>query len=349
MRSLALAITIAASGCGARAFVCRDQGECSDGDIAGVCEPTGGCSFPDDGCASGRRYGTHAPDGLAGTCVSETSTGEASSGVDPTVASTPTATTSIDPTTSDATTLDATSTTSVGDTSSTDVATVDASSGEASSTTTGAPPVAGFFDDFERPDADALGNGWVEVTEGAFQLVNGRVALGDTNGLSFSNNVCRRPADEALLDVEASVLVAFSSDTYAGFPQLHLRSQPDADDVITAYVAYVDTTEPKLPPALDVVRLTGGAFTELAQTELAPFPGNDLRYRLRARAVGTDPVVVDAWFEVEIDGAWGELAHTTLVDATEDRIVLPGVVAMSGHVQLEHIAYDDFAYDVTEP
>lgn len=37
--------------------------------VAGVCEGNGVCSFPDEECASGRRYGQQAPAELAGVCV----------------------------------------------------------------------------------------------------------------------------------------------------------------------------------------------------------------------------------------------------------------------------------------
>ena len=44
--------------------------DCRRGDEAGVCEPTGYCSFADARCEAGvRRYGALADDELAGTCV----------------------------------------------------------------------------------------------------------------------------------------------------------------------------------------------------------------------------------------------------------------------------------------
>jgi concanavalin A-like lectin/glucanase superfamily protein/uncharacterized protein DUF2341 len=58
-----------AIGCGVSAFVCASDDDCSGGSTPGVCEPLGACSFADDACDSGRRYGDHARDGLAGTCV----------------------------------------------------------------------------------------------------------------------------------------------------------------------------------------------------------------------------------------------------------------------------------------
>jgi cysteine-rich repeat protein len=74
-----------AASCGDAAFVCVQDSDCARGDVAGMCEASGFCSFPDDGCASGSRYGSHASTELAGECVAahdESSTGiaETSSG-----------------------------------------------------------------------------------------------------------------------------------------------------------------------------------------------------------------------------------------------------------------------------
>ena len=67
MRVLALAwlgMTVACGGTGV--FACTDASECG---VSGTCEPNGYCSFPDAACASGSRYGAHAPSGIADVCV----------------------------------------------------------------------------------------------------------------------------------------------------------------------------------------------------------------------------------------------------------------------------------------
>ncbi len=76
--ALAIGGTIAASACGASSYACEQSSECSDGTRAGTCEPTGWCSFPDDGCASGARYGELAGAGFAGECVTVPGTTDAS-------------------------------------------------------------------------------------------------------------------------------------------------------------------------------------------------------------------------------------------------------------------------------
>ncbi len=55
-------------GC-ALTFPCSSDEQCTRGGATGVCQAAGYCSFPDDGCESGQRYGDLAPGDLAGTCV----------------------------------------------------------------------------------------------------------------------------------------------------------------------------------------------------------------------------------------------------------------------------------------
>ncbi len=54
------------SGCQAEAFQCEQHTECG---AQGECESNGYCSFPDDVCASGRRFGKLAVAGVANECV----------------------------------------------------------------------------------------------------------------------------------------------------------------------------------------------------------------------------------------------------------------------------------------
>lgn len=56
-------------GCAAtESFVCNADAQCVVDGSAGRCEPEGVCSFPDEGCPSGHRYGLLAGE-LSGECV----------------------------------------------------------------------------------------------------------------------------------------------------------------------------------------------------------------------------------------------------------------------------------------
>ena len=94
-------VSWALTGCtDSGSFACQDNEDCGDG----ICEVTGYCSFTDDSCASGRRYGDLAEQGLAGQCVAldEGST----TAMVPTTSDTPTTdnATTLEPTTTDTTT-----------------------------------------------------------------------------------------------------------------------------------------------------------------------------------------------------------------------------------------------------
>jgi hypothetical protein len=145
---LGLAVPVGCSGAGS--FDCSDASQCSAGGQAGTCEPSGYCSFPDESCASGQRYGEHAAAGIAGTCVpvqdataGSTATGDGPSTIEGSATGTGMASTA-DPVADDSTSVASTAaldtseptTMAPGSTSST---TGDASSGSSGGSTTGAP------------------------------------------------------------------------------------------------------------------------------------------------------------------------------------------------------------------
>ncbi|MEM6989838.1 MAG: DUF2341 domain-containing protein [Myxococcota bacterium] len=68
-----LPYVLAAGGAAACAqaefFVCNGDDDCTNSAGDGVCQPTGGCSFPDPECESGQRYGSQGPPSIANECV----------------------------------------------------------------------------------------------------------------------------------------------------------------------------------------------------------------------------------------------------------------------------------------
>lgn len=50
-------------------FNCNSDAQCVNGAESGRCEPNGFCSFPDDTCESGQRYGNLASADFAGQCT----------------------------------------------------------------------------------------------------------------------------------------------------------------------------------------------------------------------------------------------------------------------------------------
>ena len=78
MRALAALVALCAlagaSGCAPSlpsSYHCTTDSQCTYSGVAGHCEATGACSFPDGSCTSGSRYGQLGPPSLAGTCVGD--------------------------------------------------------------------------------------------------------------------------------------------------------------------------------------------------------------------------------------------------------------------------------------
>lgn len=83
------------------AFTCEDDADCAGGGAEGMCEAEGACSFVDEACPSGRRYGDRSPGDLAGECVDPPgTTGSSGDTLDDAGPGPSTFTTDPDPTTS---------------------------------------------------------------------------------------------------------------------------------------------------------------------------------------------------------------------------------------------------------
>lgn len=89
---------IALGGCIPSTFVCESSEQCSRGD-SGLCEANGVCSYPSDGCTSGRRYSAYGQSN-AGECVPEDGETSTSSSSGPDVSTGATSTGGVDASTS---------------------------------------------------------------------------------------------------------------------------------------------------------------------------------------------------------------------------------------------------------
>jgi hypothetical protein len=78
----------AASACGpALGFACSTDQQCQAGAVEGACQVNGYCSFPDEACPSGHRFGDAAPPDVANVCVEPSEGTSTSTGTDSTGAS----------------------------------------------------------------------------------------------------------------------------------------------------------------------------------------------------------------------------------------------------------------------
>jgi hypothetical protein len=196
-----------------------------------------------------------------------------------------------------------------------------------------------LMDDFNRPANAVLGNGWVEKTPAAFALT-GTVVSKAATGTGFTDNLVYRPVTEAVRDVEASVEFRVAS-LPPGYPQVFVRGQTATignAGIFDGYLLFVDNN----PTQATLSRLNSSSFTTLSQLPLAPGLNTTDTYRLRLRAVGTDPVVVTGVVERYTGSGWVAIGQATANDTAATRFITAGTVGFSGHTEGGIYTYDNF-------
>lgn len=203
--AVAIAGCLAGPGCGLPAtFVCASHGECARGDVDGVCEENGYCSFADDTCPSQRRFGGFSPPALANECVPLDDTGTTSSSGAPDL---------------DTSASTSSSTRSAGETATTSSTTADETTGLSEDTTgssTGGPPEPDpdlilwlTFDDPRDPLADSSVYGrTVTCAEPECPSIAAEGPSSNAAVFDGEDDVLEIPNDAAL-DTETAVTVAF--------------------------------------------------------------------------------------------------------------------------------------------
>jgi len=196
-----------------------------------------------------------------------------------------------------------------------------------------------FIDDFSRQAGEALGNGWIEKSEGAFGLDGGYVVKRGVESWS-RDSIVYRPASEDVLDVEASGEFQLLS-LPPGYPQVFVRVQAESAGVrneLDGYILYVADDA-----GLAVVgRQVGSEFvTTLGVLELSPGLNTVETFRLRLRAEGVAPVEIEAYVERLVGGSWETIGQAVVVDDGDERIDRAGSVGFGGYVEPNYV-YDNF-------
>lgn len=224
----------ALAGCSGAVFTCIDDDACP----GGACQADGYCSFPDDACGSGQRYGEHAPASVAGDCVGEPTAGGSSPDGSTVPTGDPSATSGgVDPTFT------------TGDSSAgpTPMTTAEVTSDPTEPTTmtdpTG-PDSTGFTDcnvvEFEGDDGE-----WVPVI--------------NAGGVSISNGV----AEFQVSGAEASALLVYSGDTVGRSFTFELLEAPNPEAPLTLGVV----AQSRGGGAWQVAELTLGSMTVVQRFE----------------------------------------------------------------------------------
>jgi len=216
--------------------------------------------------------------------------------------------------------------------SSTDDGEESTSTGEMTGTDTGPEP-PDFFDDFNRPDAPVLGNGWVEKFPGAFQITAGEVVYETGANSLYYNNLFFRPPIEGAADIEIAVdfdIVNFDDNNE---PHIVVRAQPDTFILDNPYNAYILVPRPSLND-LCIMRFIGAAAYDDARCEAFVEKGELLEagetYRLILRVEGGGPVNLVGRLEHRVNGMFEEILMVNWSDESPAAIVDSGTWGISG-------------------
>lgn len=204
-------------------------------------------------------------------------------------------------------------------------------------------PVA-FLDDFNRPDAPLIGNGWIEKTASAFSLDSDSVlrAPAEDGGPNYPDFVAYRPIAEDIADSQISVELVFSS-AITGYPQIHSRIQENTVSAVgnlDSYLFYI----PADPKTATLSRTRGlenlSDLTTATLTE-SLVPGE--RYRLSLRVSGANPVSLLGTVEHFTGGAWQMIGQTSFLDTDPSRLDDAGSVGFSASADdTDRYRYDNF-------
>lgn len=198
---------------------------------------------------------------------------------------------------------------------------------------------ANLTDTFTRADNAAIGNGWIEKNASAFSLQGGAAAK-VASGYGYRDNLVYRPAGEDVADVEASVELRLTSSS-PGYPQIHTRVQSSTaafGDWLDSYVLYVAGSSSQAV----LGRQRGNVFVAtLATLNLSPALNTTDTYRLRLRTTGSSPVLLDAFVERQVGGAWEVIGQASTADSNAQRLTTAGSVGFSGFLETTY-RFDNF-------
>lgn len=198
---------------------------------------------------------------------------------------------------------------------------------------------ANLTDTFTRADNAAIGNGWIEKNASAFSLQGGTAAK-LPNSAGYRDNLVYRPAAEDVADVEASVEFRLTAAD-PGYPQIHVRVQSSTvgfANWLDSYVLYVAGSNSQAV----LGRQESSSFvTTLANITLSPALNTTDNFRLRLRATGASPVLLNAVVEREVAGSWQVIGQANASDSSGARIGTAGSVGFSGFVEGAY-RYDNF-------
>ncbi len=198
-----------------------------------------------------------------------------------------------------------------------------------------------FVDDFNRPNGDEIGNGWIEKNPAAFGLAGNRAVRMSDRSVDFADNLIYRPASENVADTEVSVDFTFVNDA-GGYPQVHARAQSGSvasKGTLDSYLLYVQTSTNGF-----LSRVRGNLdLTDLQPIDISPPLDIGATYRFRLKVTGAHPVHVTGYIEVEAGSTWNVIGFANVDDDDPMQLDDAGSVGLSGSKDDIAYSYDNFS------
>lgn len=204
------------------------------------------------------------------------------------------------------------------------------------------PPGSTWDEGFDRPDADDLGNCWIEKSPSVWQIVDGEVVSeGEGTTVSADHIVWRDGlrADNVEIKLELRVRSAdLRNEPYALARMSDASLEPGS--AYHGYALLPRATDGAEPMQLCLMRFDGGIEPGDQRCENLPSPLElgPTRHRLVLQVSGPGPVLVDGRLDVLREGDFDWSPVLTLAqweDASPDQIATAGAVGFSGGVAID--------------
>jgi hypothetical protein len=215
------------------------------------------------------------------------------------------------------------------------------SSSSSSGTDTG-EVVPDFFDDFDRADSQAIGNGWVEKLPSVFSINENMVVAGGNRPQQYFDQVVYQ--NDVVDDIE--LRVEFRIDVANDLNEPHLVARQQEAALVSGSFNHCYILVPQLSQdRLCLMRFDSAGF--IGEDRCTDWPDSDLVvgdwYRLVMTIDGPGPVELTGRLEHADGDAWTEVVAVEWVDKSPNQIAAPGVWGFSGGTT--GAFYNNFVFD----
>lgn len=212
---------------------------------------------------------------------------------------------------------------------------------DAGSDTTSAPDAAftitGIIDDFNRPNSLALGNGWIEKTASAFDLVNGTADL-VVGAVDYRDGLVYRQAGEEMVDVRIGATLTFVGTIGSAFIAARVQNPTPPQSFFGYYVIIAND-----PQMIQLIRHNGG-MPVLVGNGALPNPlalNTPYRLVLDVKNIGS---LVQLNAELRQLPSGTLLGTASAADTTPNRISTAGTVGFGGiNAMGSRTRFDDYS------